>query len=345
MLLPAARTDHALTPGGLVNLAASRTAGATVPTAVTLRGSWEDAVRPRPGSRVLMAVLATALLASGCGGGSSPGPSPDATIRFAAYDFSENQILAEVYAQGLRRAALPVTVQPGVGTREVVEPALEQGVSDVVVDYLGTALEFVEPSGSSSARSPEDLRAALADALGPRGLTLLDPSSAEDQNGFAVSTAFAAAHGVTRLSDLVPLAPGLTFGGPPECPDRPLCLPGLRRVYGLGFGRVQAMASRAATAAALEGGQIDVGLLETTDARLASASVVLLADDRGLQPHENVVPLVRSAVLRRWGSRMTTALNDVSERLTTAELVRLNLSVEVDGLTPAQAAARWWAAG
>jgi osmoprotectant transport system substrate-binding protein len=103
------------------------------------------------------------------------------------------------------------------------------------------------------------------------------------------------------------------------------------------------MSSRAATVAALEGGQIDVGLLETTDARLASAAVVLLADDRGLQPHENVVPLVRSTVLRAWGSRVGTALDGVSERLSTAELVRLNRSVEVDGLTPARAAARWWA--
>ena len=133
---------------------------------------------------------------------------------------------------------------------------------------------------------------------------VLDAAAAEDQNGFAVSTAFAAEHGVSRLSDLAPLAGGLTFGGPPECPQRPLCLPGLEEVYGLHFGEVRNMPSRAATVEALVAGQIQVGLLETTDARLAQAPVVLLADDRGLQPRENVVPLVGAAVLDRWGDRL-----------------------------------------
>jgi osmoprotectant transport system substrate-binding protein len=299
-------------------------------------------VRPRVRFRLLAVLAALPAVLLSCGTAATPVPTAVTTIRLAAYDFSENQILAEVYAQGLRRAGLPVTVQGGGGPREVVEPALEQGVSDVVVDYLGTALDFTQPEGSSAGRSAEDLRAALAQALAARGVTVLDPSSAEDQNGFAVTRTFAAAHGLTSLSDLAALAPGLTFGGPPECPDRPLCLPGLQRVYGLHFGKVRAVPSRSATVAALVGGQIDVGLLETTDARLGSGAVTLLTDDRALQPHENVVPLVRSGALRRWGDRVATALDGVSARLTTDELVRLNRAVEIDGLTPAGAAARWW---
>jgi osmoprotectant transport system substrate-binding protein len=289
-------------------------------------------------------MLALPVVLTACGPAAPKVPTALPTIQVAAYDFSENQILAEVYAEGLRRAGLPVTVQRPGGPREVIEPALEQGVSDVVVDYLGTALTFADATGSPAGLSTEDLRTALATALAPRGVTVLEPSSAEDQNGFAVSTAFAKEHGVTRLSDLTPLAAGLTFGGPPECPDRPLCLPGLQRVYGLDFHRVDAMSSRAATVAALVGGQLDVGLLETTDARIGTASVTLLADDRGLQPHENVVPLVRTVLARRWGERVATSLDKVSARLTTAELVRLNRMVEIDGLTPARAAARWWAA-
>jgi osmoprotectant transport system substrate-binding protein len=286
-------------------------------------------------------LLALCSLAS-CAKGEPAASTAAATIRIAAYDFSENEILAEVYAVGLRRAGLPVTVQRDVGTREVVEPAVEQGVSDVVIDYAGTALEFAQPATSSAGRSPADLRSALSAAFAPRGITVLDPASAEDQNGFAVTTAFAEQHGVTRLSDLIPLAEQLNFGGPPECPDRPLCLPGLGRVYGLHFHRVSALATRSATLAALVGRQIDVGMLETTDARLASPSVRLLTDDRGLQPHENVVPLVRAPALARWGDRLSTALDQVSARLTTDDLVTLNRAVEVEGLTPARAAARWW---
>jgi osmoprotectant transport system substrate-binding protein len=147
---------------------------------------------------------------------------------------------------------------------------------------------------------------------------------------------------VAKLSDLVELAPGLTFGGPPECPDRPFCLQGLEEVYGLQFGAVQSMTSRAATVEALVAGDIDVGLLETTDARLAVAPIQLLIDDRDLQPPENVIPLVRADALDRWGEELRTALDAVSERLTTNDLVQLNRRVELDGLTPEEAAAAWW---
>ena len=300
----------------------------------------------RPRVRVSGMILLVLLLV-GCGGaGPATPPTDTGAIRLVSYDFAENQVLAAVYAEGLRRTGLPVIVHQAVGTREVVEPALEQGVADVVIDYAGTALRFTRPGGSTSGLSSDQLRAQLATELGGRGVSVLAAASAEDQNGFAVSEAFARGHGgLARLSQLAAFAPGLTFAGPPECPERPLCLPGLRDVYGLQFGRVRSLPSRAATVEALVDGDIDVGLLETTDARLGTAPVALLADDRGLQPHENVVPLVRTTALRRWGDRLRASLDATSARLTTAELVRLNRSVEVDHLTPETAATRWWAGG
>jgi osmoprotectant transport system substrate-binding protein len=302
-------------------------------------------VRPRRACCAAVLLVLGALAA--CGSGPATPAAGDrgdrASIRVASYDFSENQILAAVYAEGMRRAGLPVSLLPDAGTREVVEPALEQGVVDVVIDYLGTALDFSQPDRTGGAGTPTNLDAALQQALGVRGVTVLTPATAEDQNGFAVTRAFARQHGVSQLSDLVPLAGGLTFGGPPECRQRPLCLPGLSSVYGLHFGRVQNMPSRGATVEALIAKDIDVGLLETTDARLARSPVVLLRDDRSLQPHENVVPLVRTPVLHRWGDRVRAALDGVSARLTTDELVQLNRFVEVGGLTPTEAAKRWWA--
>jgi osmoprotectant transport system substrate-binding protein len=286
-------------------------------------------------------VLGIAL--TGCGGGADePPPVPDGAIRVVSYDFGENQILAEVYAAGLRRAGLEVVVQHGIGTREVVLPALEQGVVDVVVDYLGTATGFLDPGAETAGRDAVQLHAALTGILAPRGMTALAAAAAEDQNGFVVLTRVAEERGITRLSDLVTPAPGLTFGGPPECPDRPHCLLGLRAVYGLEFGAVLSMPSRAATVETLLAGEIDVGLLETTDPHLGDRSLLLLEDDRGLQPQENVVPIVRTAVLEAAGDALATAMDDVSARLTTADLVELNRAVALDGRTPAEAAARWW---
>ena len=300
-------------------------------------------MRARRASCALLAAVLVAL--AGCTAEQAPPPrTADDAIRFAAYDFSENQTLVAVYAEAARRAGLPVTVQAGVGTREVLEPALEQGVVDVVVDYLGTAAGFVGRASPGPPLTREELHAELSDVLDGRGITVLAAAPAEDQNGFAVTTAFAAAYGLGKLSELGPLAADLVFGGPPECAERPLCLPGLREVYGLEFAAVRSMPSRAATVEALVAGEIDVGLLETTDARLGIAPVLLLIDDRSLQPHENVVPLVRTAVLDRWGDRLRAALDRASELLTTQQLVRLNRAVEIDGLTPAEAAADWWSA-
>jgi osmoprotectant transport system substrate-binding protein len=296
-------------------------------------------VRPRPTG--FLSALVTVVLAA-CGAGTPAPGEPPTEVRFVSYDFPENQTLTEVYADAARRADLPVSVQHGVGTREVVAPALEQGVVDVVVDYLGTALAFFRPTAKNLSREPAEMHAVLSRTLGGRGVVALNTAQAEDQNGFAVTTAFGATNGVGRLSELVDLAPELTFGGPPECPDRPFCLQGLESVYGLQFGQVLSMPSRGATVEALLSGEIDVGLLETTDARLAVAPVMLLVDDRALQPPENVVPLVRGDALERWGDDLAKALNEVSERLTTNDLVQLNRAVEIDGLTPEEAAARWW---
>ncbi len=292
-------------------------------------------------------VLVLLALLAGCTG-AAPEPAPAGqgeALRLASYDFRENQVLVEVYAEAARRAGIPVVVQHDAGTREVLAPALAQGVVDVLVDYLGTALGFADPDAVQEQRTPAELHAALGSALSSHGVVVLRPAGAEDKNGFAVTEAFVRRHDVTSLSGIAPLAADLRFGGPPECPERPFCLPGLRRVYGLEFGEVLAMPSRAATADALVSGQIDVGLLETTDARLAGTSLLLLADDRGLQPRENVVPLVRTAALERWGDRLRTAFDDVSAELTTGDVVRLNRALELQGLTPREAAAQWWEAG
>jgi osmoprotectant transport system substrate-binding protein len=292
----------------------------------------------RPAALVLLA----ALLCACAGPVADAGPPPEGVVRIASYDFAENQTLAEVYAEGLRRAGVEVTVQHGIGTREVVFPALEQGVVDVVVDYLGTASEFLRAGAGSTSHDPAVLRDGLAATLAPRGITVLAAADAEDQNGFVVLTDLAVRHGMTTLSQLAELAPQLVFGGPPECADRRFCLPGLRDVYGVQFAAVRSMPSRSATVEALVTGQIDVGMLETTDARLTDTSLYLLRDDRSLQPRENVVPLVRTAVATDGGERLRTAMDAVSAQLTTIDLIGLNRSVGVDGHTPREAAARWW---
>jgi osmoprotectant transport system substrate-binding protein len=172
-------------------------------------------------------------------------------------------------------------------------------------------------------------------------VTVLAHAPAQDNNGFVMSRASAGRHHVRRLSDLRHLAPTLVLGGPPECAERSLCLLGLRDVYGLRFREFAPLPSGAVVADALRTGEIDVGMLDTTSGELADRTLVLLSDDRRLQPAENVVPVVNRSVVERLGPRFVRALDDVSARLSTAELVAMNRSVDVEGRPVHTVAVEW----
>lgn len=274
---------------------------------------------------VLGVVLVFGLM--GCGGpgnGDAAAPDPtdaDLALRVGSFDFAESSLLAELYAQALEAAGVTVRRVDAAAPREVLGPALEQGQLDLLPEYLGTALSFFGgDQGEPASSTIENLRSQLED----RGMTALEPASAENVNVF-VSVA-GSGLGPT-LSDLTAEAPTLRFGGPAECPDRPLCLAGLGLTYGLEFAEFVPQASLATTAEALRRDEIDVGLMFSTDAAVTDEFVVL-ADDRALQPPENVVPVVRLDALERWGdTTVREALDRASRSLDTESLRALNRRV------------------
>jgi osmoprotectant transport system substrate-binding protein len=289
----------------------------------------------------LLVVLAA--LCTGCDRGQAPPPPEDPrrpTIRLASFDFPESELLAQLYGQALSRHGFPVEQVVQLGAREVVVPALEQGRVDMVPEYLGSALNFLNDRDRVATSDPALTHARLEQAFAPRGVSVLAFAPAQDRNAFVVSGDLARRNGMEKLSDLAPMAGRLAIGGPPECPQRPLCLRGLQELYKLRFARFEPMPSRAVTAAALETGEIDVGMIETTDPSLVGADLVQLADDRSLQPADNVVPVVRREVLDAYGPPLVRLLNAVSAQLTTAELRRLNLQV-AKGQVASHAAEGW----
>jgi osmoprotectant transport system substrate-binding protein len=300
----------------------------------------------RAGRRAV-AFAVVLVCALGCTGVPAPGDPPRREqldpnqLRIVSFDFPESRMLAEVYGQRLRRAGFAVDVLAGLGTREVVQPALEQGLVDIVVDYTGSLLDHLGGTAREAHGTPEQVHAAVERRLATRGLTALRPAPAEATNGFAVRRSFARDHRLSRISDLRPLAGRLVLGGPPECRTRRYCLVGLQERYGLRFAEFRPQPSRSTTATALDTGEIDVGMLETTYGRLGERRLILLVDDLSLQPRENVVPVVRTPVVRQYGSRLTGALDALSERLTTPELIRLNQADAVDPVGPVAVATRY----
>jgi osmoprotectant transport system substrate-binding protein len=227
-----------------------------------------------------------------------------------------------------------------LGPRDIVQPALEQGRVDLVLGYLGTTLNFLYEKRVATA-NPRATHARLTQALTSRGISVLAFAKAEDRNGFVVTGDLARRRQLERISDLAPIARQLTFGGPPECPDRPLCLKGLQDVYGLQFARFEAMPSRTTTADALETGEIDVGMLETTNGNLADRDLVQLNDDRRLQPAENIAPMMRTEIVAAYGSTLVSLIDTITAQLNTRDLIQMNQQVELEGAKPAAAAADW----
>lgn len=277
----------------------------------------------------------------GCGRVSGPPVTSvldDDAITVGSFNFPESEVLAEVYAQVLEGRGFAVERQLDVGPRELLIPALQRGLVELVPEYAGSLLGFF---GGSASSDPATTHQRLAVELAPRGLTALSAAPAEDRNTFAMSARTAESLHVESLSDLGSFAPGMTFGGPAECPERALCLKGLEDVYGLHFKEFVALdAGGPLTAQALNDGTIDVGLLFSSDPTLRTGGLIDLRDDRGLQPAENVTPVVSQTALARFGPRLGDALNAVSALLRTSDLREMNAALAGGG-SAADVAREW----
>ncbi len=263
-------------------------------------------------------------------------------ITVGSFDFPESVLLAHLYAGALSARGYPVRVLPDLGSRELVEPALMTGLIQLVPEYTGSALEFVSLGRTHATADVAATAAALANQMAARGIVTARPAAAQDANAIVVTGATAARYRLRTISDLARAAPRLVFGGPPECPERPDCLPGLRRTYGLRFRAFVALdAGGPLTRQALEGGDIGAALLFTTDPAIRAGHLVELADNRDLQPAENVIPVLRRATADRYGPGLLAALDAVSARLSTDALTALDAQVELDGRDP-RAVARSW---
>jgi osmoprotectant transport system substrate-binding protein len=289
-------------------------------------------------------MVALALITTSCGssGGTASSASPKPTITIASFNFSESIILAHIYGDALKNKGYTVSYKDKLGNREIVEPALEFGQIDLYAGYAATDLTFVEGKQGVTVDAGSDAAANVARlnaVLNPKSIKALDPSPAIDQNAFAVTKAEADQYSLTKLSDLSSLASNWTLGGPPECPARPFCQPGLKATYGLNFKAFRSLdAGGPLTYAALKQGAINVGLVFSSDGGIAANNFVVLLDDKHLEAADNIVPLIRSAVAN---SEVTALLNSVDAKLNTPDLTALNKSADVDKNDPIDIAATW----
>jgi osmoprotectant transport system substrate-binding protein len=211
-------------------------------------------------------------VATGLSGGSG-------NVIIGAANFPESQTLAELYKIALTAAGFQAKVQQ-MTNREVYEPALERGQLTVFPEYAATMTEFLNHKANGAeapAKASGDIDAtmtALKELGSKYGLTFGTPSTASDQNAFAVTKAIADKNGLKTLSDFAAKCSGKAsvLAGPPECPQRPFCQPGLQQKYNITFGSFfQGDAGGPQTKTALKTGKATLGLVFSSDSSLTPA--------------------------------------------------------------------------
>jgi osmoprotectant transport system substrate-binding protein len=255
-----------------------------------------------------------------------------------AKNFPGAQILSQVYGQGLEAKGRGITFKTDLGPTEVVFPALLHGDIDAYADYQGTLLAYLGGTPTSDA---EETFSALQAKLEGTGVVASKPAPAIDKNGFYVTAKTAKKYRLAKLSDLTAVAPRLVLGAPPECAERPLCLGAASQArYHLEFKAVRKLdPGGPTTAKALTRGDIDVAVLFTGSSVIPSTAV-LLRDDRGLQPADNPVLLLRESAAT---PATLQAVDAISARITTAAYNRMSRELSEQQHDPADIAAAFLA--
>lgn len=291
-------------------------------------------------SSVLGAILlASGLVIGACGSGgdgdqATGGGDAKGRLTVGSDAFPEAQIVGEMYAQVLENAGYEVERQLDIKSREVRLPAMYKGEVDVAPEYMASLLSVLNPNIKAST-DPATVSRQLEPVVAEKGLALLEYSRAVDVNAFVVTPDTASENNLDAVSDLKPVAGDMTLGGPPECPKRPYCIPGLKKVYGVEFREFKPLSYGPATVAALEGGEIDVALLFSTDPLVSDRGLVVLEDDKNLQAADYITPLVGKEYA---SGEVAELLNEVSATLTTENVTDLNRQVAIDQEDPADVA-------
>jgi osmoprotectant transport system substrate-binding protein len=281
--------------------------------------------------KIFAGALCVATLASmaACGGSSDPlgsdkssaGGSGSAIVIGSA-DFAESQLVATIYSHALKKAGVDVKEKLNIGSREVYMDALKDGSIDLIPEYSGTLLSYLDKSSSET--DPGKIVDALNVKL-PDGIVALNASEAEDTDVIAVTKKFSEGNGVTKISDLKKIESQVVLGGPSEWKERYVGVPGLEKVYGLKFKDFQVLdAGGPLTLSALRGGQVQAGDMFSSDPSIEDSGLVALKDDKQLFAPAQVLPIVRKSKLTDKGKE---ALNKVSAKLTTDGLISMNRKV------------------
>ena len=257
-------------------------------------------------------------------------------LTLAGQSFPEAALVASMYAQLLEKAGYDVTTKL-VDSRDGYMADFPGGV-DVVPEYVGGIVNFLnsQKNGDNARRSTpvtaQQLQQQGQALLDEAGITLLDQSAATDTNAFMVTKDYSDQNGVTKLSDLEGVS--VKLAAAPDCEGRLDCEGGLTDQYGIDVTEVLPLGYASdQTYQSVISGESELGETSTTDGTLESQGLVVLEDDKHIQPAQNLVPAVSTEFLSAHPD-VADVLNPLMAALTTENLTELNSKIAVDRQKP-----------
>jgi len=283
-----------------------------------------------------VAFATVAVLAAACGADADSGSADGPMIVTRGQDFSEARTLSKVYALHLESLGYPVDILTAAGFRTEAIAALEQGEVNLIVDYIGGSLTALSPDSPSSADADE-IMAVIRPAYAGIGARALDYTPAVDGDALIVRGSSEA----VTISDLEGL--GYVLGASAQCFERPQCFIGLTdpAIYGITFSDTTTLEFGPILGEALKAGEVDVVVWNDTAPQIDVEGFRVLVDDRGLLPAQNVVPIVSEDLITAYGADLVDAIDALSARITTEDLVAWNVETDLQFREPIDVAREW----
>ncbi|MEA2484883.1 MAG: osmoprotectant transport system substrate-binding protein [Thermoleophilaceae bacterium] len=269
---------------------------------------------------------------------SSGGGSGGTAITVGSANFPENVILAYVYGGALAKAGYTVSYKVNIGARAAYIASLKKGDINLVPEYAGSILSFLDKT--ANAKSGDAVKTALDAALTKEQLKAAEFSQAADSDALNVTPAYAKKNSLSSIADLKKVG-SFTLAANPEFASRPDGIPGLKSVYGLNNVKFKSINDSGGntTLKALLGNQVQVADIYSTTPSILANKLVSLKDPKNLFASQQVVPIYTAS---KDSSKLTDALNKVSQALTTQDLLSLNTKVTGDTKEDPQQAAKEW---
>lgn len=251
-------------------------------------------------------------------------------VRVGSKNFTEQFVLAEIYAQALEAAGIKTEKKLNLGGTLIAQKAMEEKQIDFYPEYTGTMLLAVLKQEPMT--DPKAVYDKVKDAYAKMGFVVLNQSNLNNGYVMVVRPETAQKYKLETLSDLTKVAKELKIGAGPEFRDRKDGLPGLKAKYDMVFGEDLQMAI-GLRYQALKNDQIQAVNGYATDGMISALKLKRLRDDKSLWPPYYVVPVIRKEVLDA-NPKIGEVLNKVSALLEESTMAQMNLRVDGEKLEP-----------